>query len=159
MSVLLLSGDLMVLSRVEAAAARTGIAVKAVANSAQAVVACDATPAELLIVDLASPQLDIGTLVPDIKSRNDSQTRIIAFGPHVHEEQLAAARDAGCDEVVSRGQFFAQLDTILSRLRRQVNASTAPSTAILAACGSGTLAAAASSGDGTVAPKFARHNW
>ena len=38
---------------------------------------------------------------------------VVAFGPHVHEERLAAAREAGCDVVVSRGKFFAELDAIL----------------------------------------------
>jgi hypothetical protein len=40
--------------------------------------------------------------------------RVVAFGPHVHEERLAAARNAGCDEVVSRGEFFARLDAIVT---------------------------------------------
>jgi hypothetical protein len=33
----------------------------------------------------------------------------------VHEGLLAAAQGAGCDEVLSRGQFFAQLDGIVRR--------------------------------------------
>src|SRR5688572_2212059 len=115
MSAVLLSGDLLVLSRVEAAAARAGITIRSAAATEQAVDTCLAEPAELLIVDLAAPQLEVDRLVREIKSRTTLSTRIIAFGPHVHEERLNAARDAGCDDVISRGQFFAQLDTILSR--------------------------------------------
>ena len=48
-----------------------------------------------------------------LKASEGSGTRVVAFGPHVHEQRLAAARDAGCDLVVSRGQFFSQLETIL----------------------------------------------
>jgi hypothetical protein len=44
-----------------------------------------------------------------------NRPRVIAFGPHVHEERLQAARKAGCDEVVSRGQFFAQVEGMLAR--------------------------------------------
>jgi hypothetical protein len=38
--------------------------------------------------------------------------RIIAYGPHVDEALLADAKEAGCDEVLTRGQFnklFAEL--------------------------------------------------
>jgi hypothetical protein len=42
-------------------------------------------------------------------------TRVIAFGPHVHEDRLAAARAAGCDSVLSRGQFFSQAENVLGR--------------------------------------------
>jgi hypothetical protein len=60
------------------------------------------------------PSLDIAALVDQLKLKAASATRTIAFGPHVHEERLAAARHAGCDRVVSRRQFFSQLDTILA---------------------------------------------
>jgi len=40
-------------------------------------------------------------------------TYVVAFGPHVHEERLAAAREAGCDEVLSRGEFFARVNAIV----------------------------------------------
>jgi DNA-binding response OmpR family regulator len=115
MSVVLLSGDLMVLSRVDAAASRNGIAIRSASSAAQAVNAGDAEPIELLIIDLATPQLETAGLVREIQSKVAGTTRIIAFGPHVHEERLAAAHEAGCDEVFSRGQFFAQVDTILLR--------------------------------------------
>jgi hypothetical protein len=39
--------------------------------------------------------------------------RVVAFGPHVHVDKLAAARAAGC-EVMSRGQFLTQIGDVLS---------------------------------------------
>jgi DNA-binding NarL/FixJ family response regulator len=39
--------------------------------------------------------------------------RIIALGPHVDEERLQSARDAGCDLVLPRGQFVRELSQIL----------------------------------------------
>ena len=115
MNVVLLSGDLVVLSRVEAAAARAGLTMQSAANSSEAVAKCKAEKADLLIVDLSIPQLAVSALVREIKSDEGLTTRVIAFGPHVHEERLSAARKAGCDEVISRGQFFSQLDAMLSR--------------------------------------------
>lgn len=43
-----------------------------------------------------------------------STTRIVAFGPHVHEAKLAAAIQAGCSPVLSRGQLTARLSDYLS---------------------------------------------
>jgi hypothetical protein len=108
---------LTVLPRVEASAARLHATVRPAGGLNQAVDACRAEPGSLLVVDLAAPQLlDVGGVVQALKSSGGSPTRVIAFGPHVHESRLREARLAGCDEVFSRGQFFARLDTILSRL-------------------------------------------
>ena len=115
MTVVLLSSDLMVVSRVEGAAARLGTTVRITSTPSQAVDCGNADEAKVLIVDLSSPSLDIAALVNQLKSKQSAATRVVAFGPHVHEQRLAAARDAGCDQVVSRGQFFAQLDTILGQ--------------------------------------------
>ncbi len=43
-----------------------------------------------------------------------STTRIVAFGPHVHESRLAAATQAGCSPVLSRGQLTARLSDYLA---------------------------------------------
>jgi DNA-binding NarL/FixJ family response regulator len=114
MTVVLLSTDLTVVSRVDGAAAGAGMTMRAVSSESAAIVAADAASAKLLIIDLGAPVSDLKVFVESFKSKSP-QTRIIAFGPHVHEEKLAAARVAGCDEVVSRGQFFSQLDAILRR--------------------------------------------
>jgi CheY-like chemotaxis protein len=115
MNIVLLSGDLTVLPRVEAAAVHLDATVRPSSGSQQAIDACREQPQSVLVIDLAAPQLDIRGLVQALKSNGDFSTRIIAFGPHVHEERLNDARQAGCDEVISRGQFFAKLDKILSR--------------------------------------------
>jgi CheY-like chemotaxis protein len=113
MAVVLLSSDLAVLSRVEGAATRLGQSVRSAYGESQAVDFCKTEIASTLIVDLSMPSLDLTALVSQLNSNKSSGTRIVAFGPHVHEERLAAAREAGCDLVVSRGQFFSQLETIL----------------------------------------------
>jgi DNA-binding response OmpR family regulator len=115
MTVILLTGDLTVVSRVEGAASRAGAATRAVSSESAAVELCVAEKAELLVVDLNAPSLDIKALIEQVKTVTTTPPHIIAFGPHVHEERLAAAREAGCDEVVSRGQFFTQIDKMLER--------------------------------------------
>ena len=111
--VVLLSCDLAVLSRVEGAAARLNQGVRSASNESQAVEFCDAKDTNTLIIDLSMPFLDLAGLVSQVKTNESSGARIVAFGPHVHEQRLAAAREAGCDLDVSRGQLFSQLETIL----------------------------------------------
>jgi CheY-like chemotaxis protein len=113
MTIVLLSGDLMIVSRVAGAAAQVGAQLKSAAAAEEAVEMCRAHAAGMLIIDLSTRSLDFAQLVAAVKSGNEHPPTIVAFGPHVHEERLAAARDAGCDRVVSRGQFMGQLETLL----------------------------------------------
>ena len=113
--VLLYSADLMAASRVEGAAARAGVAFSTVSTPAQLAAKLDQETVQLVIVDLSSPGLDVSALVDTVRKGRPAPPPIIAFGPHVHEPLLAAAREAGCDEVVSRGQFFAKLDEFVRR--------------------------------------------
>ena len=49
-----------------------------------------------------------------MQSRLASSASILAFGPHVHESALEDARQAGCDQVLSRGEFSNRMAEILS---------------------------------------------
>lgn len=113
MTAVLLSGDLMVVSRVEGAAKLAGATIQAVSNAPRAFAVCEAEAAQVLVIDLATAAIDLAALVSQLRASRGPSLRIVAFGPHVHEDKLAAAREAGCDVVVSRGQFFSQVDTIL----------------------------------------------
>lgn len=113
MKVVLLSSDLMVVSRVEGAAAQTGAKIRAASNAAAAIEFCSDEQVDVLIVDLSMPALDPTALVTQLRADASHSVRVVAFGPHVHEERLAAAREAGCDTVMSRGQFFSQTNAIL----------------------------------------------
>ena len=113
MTVVLLTGDLMAISRVGGAAAASGIEFRAASTAPQAAALCREMHADVLIIDLATPSLDAAAVVADVRSGTVKPPVVVAFGPHVHEQRLNAAREAGCDRVVSRGQFFAQLDAML----------------------------------------------
>jgi DNA-binding response OmpR family regulator len=115
MAVVLLSTDLAVQSRVEGAALSRGKQLRVAGSVAQVSEICAGAPAELVIVDLATCSSQVPDVVAQLRNRQSDSTEVIAFGPHVHEEKLAAAREAGCDLVLSRGQFFSQLDKLLSR--------------------------------------------
>lgn len=103
----------MVLSRVEGTAAQAGASVRSAGSIARAIELCDAEAADLLVVDLSASTDDLAALVSQLRESRGARLRIVAFGPHVHEDRLAAAQAAGCDAVVSRGQFFSQIGAIL----------------------------------------------
>lgn len=113
MSTLLFTADLACSSQVTAAGTRAGVAVQVAMSPARLLeLAAEAAP-RLVILDLNSPLLDCRDIVLRLKELPTPPQTIIAFGPHVHEARLAAAQEAGCDRVLARGQFYAQIDGLL----------------------------------------------
>jgi DNA-binding NarL/FixJ family response regulator len=112
--VLLLTSDLVFASKVAAAATRQGVTLETALGPAALVDKLAASPARLVIVDLNTARLDLADLVPRVRATVPAPA-VLAFGPHVQEAMLAAAQKAGCDHVMSRGQFNAQMDAILAR--------------------------------------------
>ncbi|MCH2114523.1 MAG: response regulator [Pirellulales bacterium] len=113
MNILLLSRDLMLTARMEGVARNLGMPVISCADWATAVPALAAC--RLIVLDLCMPQLDIGEIVAQA-SRLDPPLPIVSCGPHVHETRLAEAREAGCDLVVSRGQWDREAEKLCARL-------------------------------------------
>jgi CheY-like chemotaxis protein len=115
MLILFLTTDLVFPSRVAGVAQQLGVRMET-ATTADALVA-KATAASsdnmLVLLDLNSPAVDPATVVQRLKALPTPPQTIIAFGPHVHEEKLAAAKAAGCDLVLTRGQFDAQMRSLL----------------------------------------------
>ena len=65
-----------------------------------------AVAADVVVVDLAAPGvLDV---LPSVEART------IGFGRHTARDLLAAAREAGCDEVYVRSEFFARVGDLLA---------------------------------------------
>lgn len=114
LTALLISGDLMMSSRFQAAGAGQSIPLATALGPAAAIDRLSQAPARLVILDLTAPGLDPAQLVPALRDLPTPPTRIVAFAPHVHEARLAAAEAAGCDLVMSRGQFVRQLDELLA---------------------------------------------
>jgi DNA-binding NarL/FixJ family response regulator len=113
MAAIALIADLVMQSHVSGAADRAQVQLE-IALSADALVSKAGTnQPQLVIIDLAEPALDIEQLVPRLKAQLPPTSTILAFGPHVHRQRLAAAERAGCDVVLSRGAFHAQTEAIL----------------------------------------------
>ncbi len=104
MSVLFLSSDLVFSSRLASAGQRLGITVSAVSSIEAAVARMQGEAVKLVILDLATVNIDPATAVPTMREAAKG-VRIVAYAPHVHEAKLDTARAAGCDEVLTRGAF------------------------------------------------------
>jgi CheY-like chemotaxis protein len=118
MGILFLTTDLMFSSRVAGAAARAGMTMRTVGSAAallEQVAAVEAPP--FVLLDLNMLEFDPRQLVPALRAASNPPRAIVAYGPHVHEDRLAAATAAGCDEVLTRGQFNARMDDVLAKWR------------------------------------------
>jgi CheY-like chemotaxis protein len=108
-----LTADLFFSSRVAGAAQRVGTELKVVGTLSALLEAAEkGGECSLVVIDLTLPAIDVSHAVSAIKQRCPS-TRIVAYGPHVQEARLAAATEAGCDEVLTRGQFDREMERVL----------------------------------------------
>jgi CheY-like chemotaxis protein len=114
MAVLFLSSDLVFSSRLTSAGQRVGATVSAVSSVEAAAARIQSQPVKLVILDLATGNIDPASAVAKIREAASCVT-IVAYAPHVHEAKLEAARAAGCDEVLTRGAFDARMDDLLLR--------------------------------------------
>jgi DNA-binding NarL/FixJ family response regulator len=65
----------------------------------------------LVLVELERADL---SQIEALKRRRDLPgVRVLGFASHVDEALLAAAREAGCDEVLSKGELTRRLDGLL----------------------------------------------
>jgi len=108
----LLASDLMLSSTVSGFAASAGLKFCSALTADEVAAFVAAADNVLLLVDLGAPNLDVGELANSV-SEAVLQTAV-AYGPHVHTERLAAAQQAGFGQVMSRGQFSAQVGRMIS---------------------------------------------
>jgi CheY-like chemotaxis protein len=110
----LFSGDLMLGARVEGAARKCELAMVTCASSESAITAA-ADECLVVLIDLRTPGINLAELVESLR-QPPTNTTIIACAPHVHTERLEAARQAGCDLIVTRGQLDREADAIFQRI-------------------------------------------
>jgi CheY-like chemotaxis protein len=113
--IVLLCTDLMFDSRIGGAAQAAGLTVRSTGSADDAVSLASRCGCRLLILDLTVAGLSTGDVMTRLQAEcaADTRPRVIAFGPHVQSGKLEAAREAGCDQVLTRGQFDAWLNELL----------------------------------------------
>jgi len=115
MSALYLTKDLFFSSRLGSAAAVCGLELNTVGEETELLTLVKQGGVHLVVLEFGSPDLDLLSLVPRIRETAPTPVTIIAFGPHVDVAGLSAARQAGCDEVYTRGQLNNQMGSVLRK--------------------------------------------
>jgi DNA-binding response OmpR family regulator len=116
MRILVATAELPFSSWVASAAGRAACECETAMTWAALVQKLAAGSFDLVILDLTLAALEVHAAVAAVRS-HATQTAVVAVAPHVREDLLGAAEEAGCDDVFVRGRFHAQLDAILARYR------------------------------------------
>jgi CheY-like chemotaxis protein len=107
---LVLSDDLVFVSRISATARAAGLAVRQARTSEELIALAVKEPPKGVILDLQNPGLDLSSFLAELRATCPVMPRITAYGSHVEAELLRSAREAGCDLVLPRSKFVKELD-------------------------------------------------
>jgi hypothetical protein len=117
--ILLVSPDLLAVSRLAAMGRQCGAAVETLRNldDPPRDPACDVVLLDLqaLAEDPAVLVTRLRVLLPTITA--DEGPRLVAFGPHVAKQRLEDARAAGAQEVLTRGELLGAFPALVRRWR------------------------------------------
>jgi CheY-like chemotaxis protein len=113
--IVLLSSDLMLAAAAEGICERRGATLSTAQSLEDALERCEEADSELVILDLRLPGLNVAEAVLRIREELSPAPHVMACGPHVHAKLLAAATAAGCDAVITRGQFELGVESVLDQ--------------------------------------------
>ncbi|VAX39899.1 hypothetical protein MNBD_PLANCTO03-2128 [hydrothermal vent metagenome] len=111
--ILYLCADLLWATRVKSSAEDLGISARPVRTLEMLEARLADSDVRGLIVDLEAGPVGIELIG---RVAGDAAIPVVAFGPHVAEAALEAAREAGADRVLARGAFANGLGGILREL-------------------------------------------
>lgn len=123
LKILLVSPDLMATSRLAGLCREAGASLETLRSLGDTP---HGGPPDVVLLDLQSLAEDPAVVVTRaraVAARPEQAAgpgpTIVAFGPHVARERLALARDAGADDVVSRGELLGGFAGLLRRWRAE----------------------------------------
>lgn len=113
------AADLLWATRIKALANDLGISARPVRNLDMLNARLAEGGVRGVVLDLDAPEVAL-QLLARLKGEGVSEAeraiRVLAWGPHVAKELFQQAREAGADEVMTRGAFDHALPEILARL-------------------------------------------
>ncbi len=117
-----LTAELIVESRIRAAATTAGWTVAPAPTGPAALDAIAAHRPALVIVDVSAPGADI----PAILAAAGTSSIVVAFGRHTNPLALQAARRAGIDRVLTQGELSPALPALFARPADAATTKEAP---------------------------------
>jgi hypothetical protein len=115
---ILLSRDLIFTSKVTGTARALGHRMLVAGTSSLALAMIENWRPCVIFVDLAAGDLVAPEALLGYQGLAGPATAFLAFGSHVDTEALAVARAAGCDPVMPRSKFSAELPELIGRYFR-----------------------------------------
>jgi DNA-binding response OmpR family regulator len=113
--ILLVSPDLMATSRLASLCREAGATLETLRSLADSP---HGGPPNVVLLDLQTLPEDPAVVVTRGRAMAAGmEATVVAFGPHVARERLELARDAGADDVVSRGELLGGFPGLLRRWR------------------------------------------
>ncbi|MCU0689481.1 MAG: hypothetical protein MUE97_07060 [Phycisphaerales bacterium] len=114
MMTLYLASDLLWASKIKGTADALGLACRPARDEGMLRARLGDCAVKAFIVDLEAGPVAIELI--GVMRREAPGVRVIAFGPHVATEMLAAAQQAGAERVMTRGAFAEALPNLLQAL-------------------------------------------
>jgi len=112
---ILLSRDLIFTSKVTGTARALGRRVMVAGDVSLAATMIEQWKPPVVFVDLSAGALVQPVALLAFQKLAGPSTPFVAFGSHVDTDALAAARAAGCDPVLPRSRFSAELPELIGR--------------------------------------------
>jgi hypothetical protein len=112
---LLVCRDLIFTTKVKDTAGALGYRLLVSVDLASARSMIEASRPRAVFIDLTAGEMAARTAIIAYQKLAGPDAWLVAFGPHVEAEALAAAKDAGCHLVLPRSKFAAELPAVLHR--------------------------------------------
>lgn len=117
--ILYFATDLLWASKIKGVADALGLPCRPVRTVEMLEARLADTEPTAILLDLTTPETAMGLIArlrDDRAGQKERAIRVIAFGPHVEKDALQAARNAGADEVLTRGALDHHMEEILLKL-------------------------------------------
>ena len=105
--------DLLFRSKISETATQLGIEASFPRSPKKLEEALEASPPDLLILDLNSSRFEPLGLLRSVKS-GGAGVKTVGFLSHVQKDLAVAAKEAGCDRVMARSAFTKDLPRVLA---------------------------------------------
>ena len=112
--VFVLGQNLFFLPRIMNAANQAGLTMRLTNTEADFWIAYQEQSPTLALVDLEGDPDVWPKVLEELKTRN-SETKLVAFGPHSDIKGMELARSLGCDQVLSNGEFSRDMPQVIAQ--------------------------------------------